>query len=135
MAVVDASVNASAAIVTDSLHEPGLRWWREAHQRSEVIHAPSILLAEVTAAVRRLTGNRAQAEQAASQLLADRQLRLVDADLALCERAAEIAAAQGIRGCDAIYVALAERLREPLVTFDREQLERASTLITVVRPE
>ena len=40
----------------------------------------------------------------------------------IAERAAEIAADYKIRGCDAVYVALAEQLGDELVTLDSEQL-------------
>ena len=39
-----------------------------------------------------------------------------------------------LRGADATYVAVAQRLDLPLITWDREQLERASRLITVRSP-
>ena len=134
MAVVDASVTASAMIVTDSLHDPGLRWWRAAHERGQTVHAPAILVSEVTAAVRRLTGDAGQSHGALQSLTADRNLQLIDCDVALCTRAAELAADLGLKGCDSLYVALAERLGEPLVTFDGEQLARAAGVITVTWP-
>jgi predicted nucleic acid-binding protein len=52
----------------------------------------------------------------------------------LAERAAEIAAEYKIRGCDAIYVALAEQLGEELVTLDNEQLTRSTAVISARRP-
>jgi predicted nucleic acid-binding protein len=52
----------------------------------------------------------------------------------LGERAARVALATGIRGSDAIYVALAEQLNAPLVTWDRQQLERAGQIIDVLTP-
>ncbi len=134
MAIADASVTTSAFVATDSLHGPGLRWWGEAHRSTEMIYAPTILLTEVAGAIRRLTGDARKAQEALLSLSSDRKFHFVDSDLSLCTRAAEIAAAVGLRGCDALYVALAERLGEPLVTFDREQLERAAGVITVTRP-
>ena len=42
--------------------------------------------------------------------------------------------ANRIRGCDAVYVALAEALDEPLVTFDEQQAARAAGVVRVLRP-
>ena len=52
----------------------------------------------------------------------------------LAEQAAAIAAEHRIRGCDALYVALADMLSEPLVTLDRQQLERGAAVVTTRRP-
>jgi len=52
----------------------------------------------------------------------------------LGRRAARIASRQHIRGCDAVYVALAQELGEPLITFDRQQSFRARDVITVLVP-
>jgi predicted nucleic acid-binding protein len=40
----------------------------------------------------------------------------------------------GIRGCDAIYVALAEDLGTELVTLDRQQRERGSAIVPTREP-
>jgi predicted nucleic acid-binding protein len=39
-----------------------------------------------------------------------------------------------MRGADAIYAAVARRLRIPLVTWDAEQQQRAGTLIPTYTP-
>ncbi|MEO8084200.1 MAG: PIN domain-containing protein, partial [Ardenticatenales bacterium] len=52
----------------------------------------------------------------------------------LALRAAEIVGTHRIRGCDAVYVALAEQLGEPLVTLDNEQLARGGSLVVTLRP-
>ena len=57
-----------------------------------------------------------------------------DVTEALAVRAAEIAAGQKIRGCDSIYVALAEQLEMELVTFDGQQLERAAAVVVTRTP-
>jgi len=46
----------------------------------------------------------------------------------------DIAAEHRIRGCDAIYIALAEQLNDSLVTLDRQQLERAADIVTTHEP-
>jgi predicted nucleic acid-binding protein len=53
---------------------------------------------------------------------------------ALAARAAKIAARQKIRGCDAVYVALAEQPEMELVTLDRQQLERGVEVVATRSP-
>jgi predicted nucleic acid-binding protein len=40
-----------------------------------------------------------------------------------------------MRGADAIYAALASTLGVPLVSWDKEHVERASTRVTVYTPD
>ena len=58
---------------------------------------------------------------------------MVDAELAL--PAAELASELRLRGADAVYVAMTHRLGVPLVTWDREQLERAAVRIEARTPD
>ena len=48
--------------------------------------------------------------------------------------AAEVAADLRLRGADAVYVAAARLLRVPLVTWDREQQQRAGAVVVVQMP-
>jgi predicted nucleic acid-binding protein len=45
------------------------------------------------------------------------------------------AATLKLRGADAVYVALAAALREPLITLDTEMLERARDVVDAMTPE
>lgn len=71
---------------------------------------------------------------ARSELEADwALLEIVEVDAALCERAAEIAEATGVRSLDAIHVSAAERVGASLLTYDVRQAEAARELgLTVV---
>ena len=53
---------------------------------------------------------------------------------AVAERAAAIAADYCVRGCDAVYIAVAEQLGDDLITLDRQQLERGAAVVTTSRP-
>ena len=59
---------------------------------------------------------------------------LITVSQSLAERAAAIASDHRIRGCDAIYIALAGLIIEPLVTLDRQQLDRASAIVEARKP-
>jgi predicted nucleic acid-binding protein len=50
-------------------------------------------------------------------------------------RAAEIAIRQRLRGADAVYIAVAERMESTLVSWDQEMLERGQAIVTTARPD
>ncbi len=54
---------------------------------------------------------------------------------ALLQAAIDISADLRLRGSDAIFVALAHQLSIPLVSWDREQFQRASPLIETYTPD
>jgi predicted nucleic acid-binding protein len=54
---------------------------------------------------------------------------------ALGDRAAALAASCKLRGADAVFVALAEALDQPLITLDREILERSSRIVEAEAPD
>jgi len=56
----------------------------------------------------------------------DPTFRLVPIGRALAERAAELGISAQLRGADALYVAVAQRLHVPIVTWDNEILKRSS---------
>ena len=47
---------------------------------------------------------------------------------------AQIAADVGLSGADALYVALAQTFQVPLVTWDKQQIDRGGTVTEVVTP-
>ena len=115
-------------------HTSSWAWFERAKAAGESIVAPVILLAKVAAALSRGMGDPALAHRVAQQLARSEAIELIQITMAMAERAAEIAAEHRIRGCDAVYVALADQLSETLVTLDRQQLERGAALVTVRAP-
>jgi len=103
------------------------------------LSAPTVLLAELAAAVGRgLDGGAYQRSvEAVDFVRHSGQLRDVDEDLAL--RAAALAAARGVRGMDAIYLATAIEIAErgldvALLSFDARQREAALDVGIAVIP-
>ncbi|MDX1415473.1 MAG: PIN domain-containing protein [Candidatus Promineifilaceae bacterium] len=129
MIVVDASVWVCHLLAQDNHHRASRRWFSGVINRREIIAAPGLLLVEVSGAIARRTGNSALARRAYESIAAAPGLRLVPIEPQLALLAARLAADLELRGPDAIYVAVAHKLRIPLVTWDREQLNRASRLI------
>ena len=106
------------------------RVWRG----DEPIVSPVILLAEVAAALGRGLGDMELAHRAVSFLRRELLLELFPVTEALAVKASEIAAERRIRGCDAIYVALAKQLDMELVTLDGQQLERGALVVPTCVP-
>lgn len=134
MPVVDASVCMAFFSPRERQHVASRNWFREARKGDEQVVAPVILLAEVAAALGRGVGDAELAEYAVGVLRSRRWVHLFPVTQALATRAAKIAAEQKIRGCDAIYVALAQQLGMELVTLDGNQLDRGAAVVPTRSP-
>ncbi|HVF98660.1 MAG TPA: PIN domain-containing protein, partial [Chloroflexia bacterium] len=109
-------------------------WWQKYAGRGGLILAPEILLVEVSAAVGRRTQQPQLAAQSVLFLQRATGLQLVTVDTMLILDAAGLAGRLQIRGADAIYVATARQKALPLVSWDNDQLERASVLTGAYLP-
>ncbi|GAB4526772.1 MAG: hypothetical protein Kow0063_01330 [Anaerolineae bacterium] len=134
MAVIDASVYVALINAHEKEHASSWSWFEEAKAAQEPIVAPVILLAEVAAALSRGVGDVDLAHRVVEQLKRSGVIELLPVTLSIAERAATIAADLRIRGCDAVYVALADQLSQDLVTLDQQQLERAAAAVSVRKP-
>ena len=134
MPVIDASVYVSLANAADRHHELCLEWFESSLHVAEPLAAPGLLLVEVTAAIRRLTGSSKLARLVTSDIQEIGRLELYPLTAARSEAAADLAATVGVRGADAVYLALAKELGETLVTLDRQQLDRGRGSVDVRKP-
>jgi predicted nucleic acid-binding protein len=134
MSVIDASVYVALLKPDEPAHAASVNWMRSALENELEIVAPAIMLSEVAAAITRGVGDAELALRAAENLAKSELIQLRPVSVELGMRAAEIASQYKLRGCDAVYLALAETRNEPLVTLDQQQLERGSAVIEVVHP-
>ncbi|MEM7028699.1 MAG: type II toxin-antitoxin system VapC family toxin [Chloroflexota bacterium] len=134
MAIMDSSVYVAILNRGEVGHQASIDWLQRARTSDEQIIAPNVLLAEVGAAVSRGTGDIALARRVLHQLKTSTLIDLRPITSTLANRAAEIAIDYRIRGCDALYVALAEQTGEPLTTLDQQQLQRGSAIVTTTTP-
>ncbi len=134
LVVVDASLWVARLVPQDVFYESVKTWM--AAQRADGVQfvAPGLLLAEVAGAVSRRTGDSKLAQQAVKTLSNLPDLRLVEMERSLAVKAADLAARLGLRGADAFYVAVADGLKLPLITFDDDQRTRAANCVTVLPP-
>jgi predicted nucleic acid-binding protein len=135
MYVVDASVWVSIFVGYDAYHTASRQWLDAQVAQGSLIVAPTLALAEIAGAVARRTSHGALGMRSVSAVLRLPITRLVSVDFELARLGAETAAHLSMRGADAVYVALAQRLAVPLVTWDKEQLARGSREAQVLTPE
>ncbi len=133
--VVDASVWVSCLVPQDVHHEASRLWFESFTADGGRLVAPILLLPEIAGAISRRTGAPDLAHQAVRQLQRLRTLRLVALDRRLGQAASQLAADLGLRGADATYVAIADQLKIPLLTWDNEHVEKAGKRIMVRMPE
>ena len=135
MAVLDASVLVALFHIDELYHAATVRWFDWAAANNEPLNAPVIVLSEVAAALSRGKNEPSRADDVVQLLRRNEAVRLVPISQPLAEQAAYIAISCRIRGCDAIYVALAQQLDQPLITFDEQQFSRSRDIIRVQKPE
>jgi len=134
MAVIDASVYVALVNAGEPHHAASWAWLQQAKAAQEALSAPFILLAEIASALSRGVGNPALAHQVVQQVLDSRFIDLYPITSHLAQEAAKIAADYKIRGCDAIYIALAVELGDSLITLDQQQFERGAAVVNTRKP-
>lgn len=134
MSIADASVLVAAFVPEEVNYSLARAWLRGQIEAGVETNVPAIALAEVGGAIRRVTGQEREAKAVVAQLQALPGFKVHAVSVESGLRAARLAAEASLRGCDAVYVALAEEANEPLVSLDQEQLSRAAAVIIAQRP-
>lgn len=134
MPVIDASVYVALVNAREPGHDASMSWYRRTIEHQEMILAPNIILAEVAAALTRGLGDAALANQVVGRMQQSAVVTLMPVHHELAELAANIAAEHRVRGCDAIYIALAKQTGEELVTLDHQQLARGGDVVPTRAP-
>jgi predicted nucleic acid-binding protein len=132
--VVDASVLVSDAQPYEVAHPEAFALLHRISGEKWPIYLPTIALAEVGASIVRNTGQASLAQRVLARYQTSRHIELVAIDATLGRLAAQIGVQQRIRGCDAIYVALAQVMNATLITLDTEQRQRAPSSVVARTP-
>lgn len=131
MPILDASVVVALYKPGDKYKAAAQKWLTATLKEGDVdLHSPAIILSEVGGVIARET-QRSDLALAAANGLKDNGVAIHAIDERLATEAMELAIEFKLRGADAIYVALAKRLGRPLVTFDKEQLTRPTSILTI----
>lgn len=134
MIVIDASVWIGMFLTTDPFHSESDSWFHAWQMAGNSTVVPGHFLAEVAGAVARLSLDQAEGLRAINTVHPDPLISVIAISEQLAYQSADLASTLRLKGADAIYVALAQHLHVPLVTWDNEQLQRAGQLITVITP-
>ena len=132
--VIDASVWVSWFTESDVNYSVSRRWMERYLTAGGLLLAPTLLLVEVAAAISRRVGQPEVARKTVKELFQVSAMRFISPTAALFWAEVEVAADLQLRAGDASYVALARQLNIPLVSWDREQLQKAGSLIATYTP-
>lgn len=135
MIVTDASIWVSHLVAQDAHHAASRRWLTRIVGEGIIVAAPALLLAEVAGAIARRTADSDLGHRALEHVVSTPNLRLVPSDPVLGMAAGRLAADQRVRGADALYIAVAQQLNVPLISWDQEQIDRAAIIIQAFSPE
>jgi len=132
--VIDASVFVADAQPQESFHGDANRLLETLAAHQCLLYVPAIVLSEIAAAIARGVGDPDLAREAVELYRQWPGVRVTPVDEILGDLAAQVAAIYRIRGCDAVYVALAYVEQAILVTLDGQQRERAPASVTARTP-
>jgi predicted nucleic acid-binding protein len=134
MYVIDASVHVADARPQEPRHPEARALLARLAADEATVYLPEIVLAEVAAAISRGTGERTLAQRLVTALRRVPHFHYVPIDEGLGNLAARLAGEYQIRGCDAVYVALAQQQGARLITLDCQQRERVPPGVTACTP-
>ena len=123
----------SALIPKDGHYAVSQAWIDDWQRQGNAFAGPESFLTEVGCAVGRDPSRAGLARLAVSNIMSSPQFELTAVDRQLAEEGADLGIQIQLRGADALYVAVAKRLRVPIVTWDNEILDRASSVGVTAR--
>jgi predicted nucleic acid-binding protein len=133
--VVDASVWVSSLIAQDVNHIASRAWMKAFTTTGGSFMSPTFLQIEVASAVSRLTKDPVVARQAVDDLVRTTRMEFVSMHDTLVQTAINVGIELQLRAGDTVYVAVAHQLGIPLVSWDKEHLNRATSFITTYSPD
>lgn len=120
--VVDTSVIVTRFHVKDSKHHEVAAWFHK-HTGEEILIAPCLVLAEISAAFKQCNISREKRDKVLA--LIEKTFEIESFEMDDARQASEIAFATGSRGCDSVFISLAKEWDATLVTKDKRQADSA----------
>jgi predicted nucleic acid-binding protein len=134
MYTIDANVFVNAADSREAGHADSRRFLDVVRARALPVTVPTLVLAEVAAAIIRTRGDEALAHTLVAQIRRLPHFTFVPLTLGGAQRAATLAIAQRLRGADAIYATIAVRAGTTLISYDNEHRTRLGGVVPVQTP-
>ena len=136
MVVVDASVWASQFIAQDVNYEASKTWITQFVNESGTLIELNFLLLEVAASIARQRVTDIEAKKIVIDMKESSDIiKFMPLNTRLLQVAIDVAADLQLRAGDAIYVAVAYQRHIPLVSWDKEQLQKASKIVQTYTPD
>ncbi len=136
MVVVDARVWACQFIAQDVNYEASKTWITQFVNESGTLIEPNFLLLEVAASIARQRVTDIEAKKIVIDMKESSDIiKFMPLNTRLLQVAIDVAADLQLRAGDAIYVAVAYQRHIPLVSWDKEQLQKASKIVQTYTPD
>jgi predicted nucleic acid-binding protein len=130
--VVDSSVFVAAFRDQEPHSMEAFRFLSDLEKSRHEAVVPVSVILEVVAAVSRRTRDSELGRRVGTRLASFRTLKLVELTESRMRRMFHVASEYGLAGMDAILVGTAEEFDIPLLTFDRQIVERAKDEVEVL---
>lgn len=118
----------------DIQHHVSRAWLQSQVEAGTDLIAPYLLLSEATGAITRRTNNVDLGRAVWRYIEIRLGISLLILDAAQWAKSAELAIELQLKGADAVYVAVAEYYKAPLITWDIEQRDRGGQRVTTLSP-
>ncbi len=132
--VVDANVWLSACGEREPCHVEAVAFLSRSLELNVLFLLPALIIPEVSGTAARRTRDAEDGRALVEQLHRLPKVLFFDLDMRRAKDAARLAGQLFLRGADAQYAALALERRAPLITLDRELLQRAKGTIDCLTP-
>ena len=130
--VVDSAVFVAAFREEEPYSKEAFRLLERLQKGTHTVYLPVIVPIEVVAAIRRRTGNADFAQKVGEVLLALPDMILIDLTTFRMARYLGFAGESGLSGMDSVIVGVAQEFGVPLVTLDKEIIEKGRRFVDIV---
>jgi predicted nucleic acid-binding protein len=128
---LDSSVIVAALRKQEVHYEAARNLLEKIKDGNHIAIEPYIVLIEVVAAIKRRTGSTELAKRVKNDFLAIDTINFTDLESTRANDASEIAMNLGVRGMDAIVIQTAKEFNIPLITLDKEMIEKAKSFVDI----
>ena len=128
---LDSSVIVAALRKQEVHYEAAKNLLEKVKDGNHIAIEPYIVLIEVVAAIKRRTGSTELAKRVKNDLLAIDTINFTELESIRASDASEIAMNLGVRGMDAIVIQTAKEFNVPLITLDKEMIEKAKSFVDI----